>query len=105
MMRTCPKCSRQEPTALFDLHSINFCKDCDSGISTASLEALKDLQRRQKRHELMQQAIKEAYDNSESKQERERLEAERIYLEAHPPMLNEKYEDIRRNIPKYSEID
>ena len=53
----------------------------------------------------MQQAIKEAYDNSESKAERERLEAERIYLEAHPPILNEKYEDIRRNIPKYSEIE
>jgi hypothetical protein len=88
--------------------TMNFCNDCElesSGFSRASLEALKDLKRRQKRHELMQQAIKEAYDNSESKQERERLEAERIYLEAHPPMLNEKYEDIRRKIPKYSEID
>lgn len=103
--RLCPQCNRSVTSNNFVM---NFCNECDmqsNGFSRASLDQLKDFQERQRKHELMLQAINEAYDSSESHQEKLRLEAERVYLEAHPPMLNEKYEDIRRKIPKYSEIE
>jgi len=103
--RQCPQCKRSVISSNFVM---NFCNECDlqsKGFSRASLEQLKDLKIRQRKHELMLQAINEAYDNSESHKEKLRLEVERKWLQEHPPILNEKYKDIRATIPKYSEIE
>lgn len=87
---------------------INYCNECDlqsKGFTRASMKGLIDVQRKLNKDEKIQQAIKEAYDNSEAKLEADRKEAKRIYDLEHPPILNEKYTDIRNKIPKYSEIE
>lgn len=109
-MRTCPMCSEIKSKSSFSLNgqTSNYCSDCElgnNGFSSSTLAGLKAVQRQQERDEQIAQAVQEAYENSEAQLKKVEDEKARKYLEENPPILNEKYTDIRHTIPKYEDLD